>query len=348
MRNTQIKMAYHVPVIGILVLAVMVIFVANLFYGSVRIPAGEVFHILMGGQGSKSSWEFIVWHSRLPQAVTAMLCGSSLAASGLLLQTYFHNPLAGPSILGITNGASLGVAIVMLVTGGVIGSATAGDSGLQLVGFVAVVVAAFIGAMVVIALLLFVTKFVRNTLAILILGIMVSYLTSSFVSLCNFFANAESVHTYVNWGMGSFSNVNLDQLPLFGGLCLAGLLIAILLVKPLNAILLGENYAANLGVNVQSTRLLILLSTGILTAITTAFCGPVAFIGLAVPHIARLVMQEADHRVLLPATILIGALIALLCNIICLLPQNLIIPLNAVTPIFGAPVIIYIIMRRQF
>ena len=337
----------HLKII-LLAFAIVALFVVNLLYGSVSIPADEVFRILMGGQASKSSWEFIVWQSRLPQAVTAMLCGSSLAASGLLLQTYFHNPLAGPSILGITNGASLGVAIVMLVTGGVIGSATAGFSDLRLVGFVAVVAAAFAGAMVVTVLLLFVTKFVKNDLAILILGIMVGYLTSSFVSLCNFFANAESVHTYVNWGMGSFSNVNLSQLPLFGGLCLMGLLIAILLAKPLNAILLGENYATNLGFNMMSTRLLILFSTGILTAVTTAFCGPVAFIGLAVPHIARLLMQEADHRVLLPATILMGAVIALLCNIICLLPQNLIIPLNAVTPIFGAPVIIYIIMRRQF
>ena len=337
----------HLKII-LLAFAIVALFVVNLLYGSVSIPADEVFRILMGGQPSKSSWEFIVWQSRLPQAVTAMLCGSSLAASGLLLQTYFHNPLAGPSILGITNGASLGVAIVMLVTGGVIGSATAGFSDLRLVGFVAVVAAAFAGAMVVTVLLLFVTKFIKNNLAILILGIMVGYLTSSFVSLCNFFANAESVHTYVNWGMGSFSNVNLSQLPLFGGLCLMGLLIAILLAKPLNAILLGENYATNLGFNMMSTRLLILFSTGILTAVTTAFCGPVAFIGLAVPHIARLLMQEADHRVLLPATILMGAVIALLCNIICLLPQNLIIPLNAVTPIFGAPVIIYIIMRRQF
>ena len=337
----------HLKII-FLAFAIVALFVVNLLYGSVSIPADEVLRILMGGQASKSSWEFIVWQSRLPQAVTAMLCGSSLAASGLLLQTYFHNPLAGPSILGITNGASLGVAIVMLVTGGVIGSATAGFSDLRLVGFVAVVAAAFAGAMVVTVLLLFVTKFIKNNLAILILGIMVGYLTSSFVSLCNFFANAESVHTYVNWGMGSFSNVNLSQLPLFGGLCLMGLLIAILLAKPLNAILLGENYATNLGFNMMSTRLLILFSTGILTAVTTAFCGPVAFIGLAVPHIARLLMQEADHRVLLPATILMGAVIALLCNIICLLPQNLIIPLNAVTPIFGAPVIIYIIMRRQF
>ena len=334
--------------IAFLAVAIALLFVVSLVCGSVDIPAAEVFRILTGGEASKTSWTFIVMQSRLPQAITAMLCGSSLAAAGLLLQTYFHNPLAGPSILGITNGAALGVAIVMLVTGGVIVSPTAGDSGLQLVGHVAVVAAAFGGAMAVIALLLFVTKFIKSNLAILILGIMVGYLTSSVVSLCNFFANADSVHTYVNWGMGSFSNVNPGQLPLFCGFCLAGLLIALLLIKPLNGILLGENYAMNLGFNIQSTRMLILLSTGILTAITTAFCGPVAFIGLAVPHIARLMTKEADHKVLLPATILTGAVIALLCNLICTLPQNLVIPLNAVTPIFGAPVIIYIILKRQF
>ena len=329
-------------------LAIAALFVANLMYGSVSIPAGEVLNILTGGTASRPSWAFIVMQSRLPQAVTAMLCGSALAASGLLLQTYFHNPLAGPSVLGITNGAALGVAIVMLVTGGVIGSPTAGDSGLQIVGYVAVVIAAFLGAMAVIVLLLFVTKAVKNNLVLLILGMMVGYLTSSVVSLCNFFADADSVHTYVNWGMGSFSNVTLSQLPIFCGLCVVGLLIALLLIKPLNGILLGENYAMNLGINIQSTRMLILLSTGILTAVTTAFCGPVAFIGLAVPHIARLVTRKADHKVLLPATILLGAAIALLCNIICAMPQNFIIPLNAVTPIFGAPVIIYIILRKQF
>ena len=338
--NTQVK-------IILLALAIAGLFVANLMYGSVSIPAGEVFNILTGGTASRPSWAFIVIQSRLPQAITAMLCGASLAASGLLLQTYFHNPLAGPSILGITNGAALGVAIVMLVTGGIIGSPTAG-AGLQIVGYMAVVAAAFIGAMAIIALLLFVTRLIKNILSILIIGIMVSYLTSSVVALCNFFANADSVHTYVNWGMGSFSNVSLSQLPMFCGLCIVGLLIATMLIKPLNAILLGENYAINLGFNIQTTRTLILLSTGILTAVTTAFCGPVAFIGLAVPHIARLVIKEADHKLLLPATILTGAVIALLCNMLCAMPQNFIIPLNAVKPIFGAPVIIYIILRKQF
>lgn len=331
----------------LLAATIIVLFATNLVYGSVNIPIDQVLSVLMGKGADKSSWEFIVMQSRLPQAVTAMFCGASLAASGLLLQTYFHNPLAGPSILGITNGASLGVAIVMLVTGGVIGSATAGGTGTHLSGYLAVVAAAFIGAMAIIALLLAVTRFIKNNLAILILGIMTGYLTSSAVALCNFFANADNVHSYVNWGMGSFSSTNLSQLPLFCSLCALGLIISILLIKPLNAMLLGENYAANLGFNIHKTRMLVLFSTGILTAVTTAFCGPVAFIGLAVPHIARLITKEADHKILLPATILCGAAIALACNVICALPENTIIPLNAVTPIFGAPVIIYIIVKRQ-
>lgn len=327
--------------------AIIVLFAVNLVYGSVNIPIDQVLSVITGNGADKASWEFIVMQSRLPQAVTSMLCGASLAASGLMLQTYFNNPLAGPSILGITNGASLGVAIVMLVTGGMIGSVTTGNSNMHLTGYLAIVIAAFAGAMTIIALLLAVTRFIKNSLAILILGIMVGYLTSSVVALCNFFASADNVHSYVNWGMGSFSGVGLGQLPLFCGLCLPGILMAILLIKPLNAMLLGENYAMNLGFNIRNTRTMILLSTGILTATTTAFCGPVAFIGLAVPHIARLLTREADHRTLMPATMLCGGAIALLCNIICALPPNMIIPLNAVTPIFGAPVIIYIIVKKR-
>lgn len=331
----------------LLAASIAALFAMNLVYGSVSIPAGQVLSILTGNGACKPSWEFIVLQSRLPQAVTALFCGSSLAASGLMLQTYFRNPLAGPSILGITNGASLGVAIVMLVTGGVIGSVTTGNSDMHLTGYLAIVVAAFAGAMSIIALLLAVTRFIKNSLAILILGIMVGYLTSSVVALCNFFANADNVHSYVNWGMGSFSNVNIGQLPVFCAFCGAGTVIAVALIKPLNTMLLGENYAMNLGFNIRRTRLLILLSTGILTATTTAFCGPVAFIGLAVPHIARLLTREADHRTLMPATMLCGGAIALLCNIICAMPPNMIIPLNAVTPIFGAPVIIYIIVKKR-
>lgn len=324
----------------------VILAIANIVFGSVHIPLDQIMSILTGGECEKESWRYIVMESRLPQTVTAAFCGASLAVSGLLLQTCFSNPLAGPSILGITNGASLGVAIVMLVFGGVIDISLSLTEG-GMVGSVAVVAAAFMGSMAIIALLLLITSYVQNNLMLLIVGIMVSYLTSSIVSLCNFFANADNVHSYVMWGMGSFSDVSRQQLPLFSGLCLCGLVIALLLTKSLNLLLLGELYAMNLGTNIRLTRKLILIATGILTAVTTAFCGPVSFIGLAVPHITRLMARTSDHAVLTPATILCGAVIALLCNLICILPENTIIPLNAVTPIFGAPVIIYIIFRKR-
>lgn len=332
----------------ILIIVVIFLIALNLLIGSVSIPADQVFAALMGQPVEKASWAYIVVESRLPQAITALLCGSSLAAAGLLLQTAFRNPLAGPSILGITSGASLGAALVMHLTGGIIGTGISlGGQELQLTGFVAIMVGSLIGAMAIIALLLAISSMVRSNVMLLIVGIMVSYLTSSVVSLLNFFANADSIQSYVLWGMGSFSDVTLKQLPWFAGATLIGLTLAVLLIKPLNALLLGDNYAENLGINVRRTNRLVLLTTGMLTATSTAFCGPVAFIGLAVPHIARLITRTTNHLRLLPSTILIGAIVALLCNLLCILPSDIILPLNAVTPLFGAPVILYIILLRK-
>lgn len=324
-----------------------ILFLINLAFGSVSIPLDQVANILTGGSSGKASWDFIILQSRLPQAITAIFCGASLAVSGLMLQTYFRNPLAGPSVLGISNGASLGVAIVMLALGGTLGAAGEMGTGLKLTGSVLVIIAAFAGAVVVTMLYLVVTRFIKSNLIILILGIMVGYMTSSVVTLLNFFATVENVHSFVSWGMGSFSNVTTAQLPLLCGTSLVGIIIALALTKSFNMLLLGENYAANLGANLGRIRSMVLISTGILTAVTTAFCGPVSFIGLAVPHIARLLINSEDHRVLLPATLMSGAAIAMLCNIISVLPQQMIIPLNAVTPLFGAPVIIYIILKRK-
>lgn len=318
----------------------------SLLIGSVSIPASQVVAALTGGEIERESWRYIILESRMPQTVTAMLCGASLAASGLMLQTAFRNPLAGPSILGITNGASLGVAIVMLVTGGTL-SLQVSDIGMFLAGSLAVVVSAFLGAIAVIALLLLASTIVSSNLMLLIVGIMISYLVSSVVSMVHTIANADNIQSYVLWGMGSFNNVTLEQLPLFTVLTLAGLLQAVLLIKPLNALMLGDEYARNLGVNVRRVRRWLLLSTGLLTGISTAYCGPVAFIGLAVPHIARLLMRTADHLTLMPVTIVMGAVVALLCNVISVLPQHSLLPLNAVTPLFGAPVIIYIILKRN-
>ncbi|MDD7127866.1 MAG: iron ABC transporter permease [Prevotella sp.] len=324
-----------------------ILFLINLAFGSVSIPLDQVANILTGGSSGKASWDFIILQSRLPQAITAIFCGASLAVSGLMLQTYFRNPLAGPSVLGISNGASLGVAIVMLALGGTLGAAGEMGTGLKLTGSVLVIIAAFAGAVIVTMLYLVVTRFIKSNLIILILGIMVGYMTSSVVTLLNFFATVENVHSFVSWGMGSFSNVTTAQLPLLCGTSLVGIIIALALTKSFNMLLLGENYAANLGANLSIIRSMVLISTGILTAVTTAFCGPVSFIGLAVPHIARLLINSEDHRVLLPATLMSGAAIAMLCNIISVLPQQMIIPLNAVTPLFGAPVIIYIILKRK-
>ena len=324
-----------------------ILFLINLAFGSVSIPLDQVANILTGGSSGKASWDFIILQSRLPQAITAIFCGASLAVSGLMLQTYFRNPLAGPSVLGISNGASLGVAIVMLALGGTLGAAGEMGTGLKLTGSVLVIIAAFAGAVIITMLYLVVTRFIKSNLIILILGIMVGYMTSSVVTLLNFFATVENVHSFVSWGMGSFSNVTTAQLPLLCGTSLVGIIIALALTKSFNMLLLGENYAANLGANLSRIRSMVLISTGILTAVTTAFCGPVSFIGLAVPHIARLLINSEDHRVLLPATLMSGAAIAMLCNIISVLPQQMIIPLNAVTPLFGAPVIIYIILKRK-
>ena len=327
----------------VLTLLILVLVAGNLFFGSVSIPAEAIVRILTGGEVEKESWSFIVWESRVPQALTALLCGAALAGSGLMLQTAFNNPLAGPSILGINSGASLGVAMVMLLGGGSLATA-----GITLSGFFSIVVGAFIGSMVVMGIILFFSTLIKSNVMLLITGIMIGYITSSAISLLNFFATAEGVHSYMIWGMGNFSGVSMEQMPYFATFTLAGLILAILLIKPLNALLLGNRYAENLGVNIKRTRNLLLVSTGILTAVTTAFCGPISFIGLAVPHMARLLLGTSNHNSLLPVTLLTGSAVALLCNLICILPgESGIIPLNAVTPVLGAPVIIYVIINQR-
>ena len=324
-------------------LLIAVLFALNLLVGSVSIPAGDVVSILLGDETHKASWQYIVLQSRLPQALTAMLSGAALAVSGLLLQTAFRNPLAGPSVFGINSGAGLGVALVMLFLGGGLSVGS-----LQFSGFAAILVAAFIGAMTEMAVIFFFSTMVRNSVMLLIIGIMIGYLSNSAISLLNFFATDEGVKSYMVWGMGSFGGVSMANMPLFAVVTLAGLLGALMLIKPLNALMLGERYAENLGVNILRIRNWLLVVTGVLTAIVTAFCGPVAFIGLAVPHIARLLLTTDNHRQLLPATLLCGAVVALLCNLICFLPgESGVIPLNAVTPLIGAPVIIYVITKRR-
>lgn len=326
----------------ILTAALAVLFIANIFMGSVRIPMEEVAAILFSDADPDGPMRFIVMESRVPQAVTAMLAGAALTVAGLLLQTAFRNPLAGPSILGITSGSSLGVALVMLLLGGTVSAA-----GYTWGGYVAILIGAFAGSILIMGLLILFSVWLKSDLMLLIVGIMTGYLTSSVITLLNYTATAEGVHGYTMWGMGNFNGVSLGQLPVFSLLIFAGLIISVLLVKPLNVILLGDNYARSLGIRMNRVRNMLLLATGVLASVVTAFCGPVSFIGLAVPHIVRMIFRTADHRVIVPGCILTGAVVGLLCNLICILPEDIVLPLNGVTPLIGVPVILYVIFKER-
>lgn len=336
-------MKRNVSIILLLVAGIIMLFAMNLIVGSVRIPLADVYDILFDKFEGKESWKYIVMENRLPQALTAMLCGASLAVCGLMLQTAFRNPLAGPDVFGISSGAGLGVAIVMLFLGGSVSTTLFTVS-----GFLAILTSAFIGAIVVTMLILFLSTMVRNSVLLLIVGLMVGYVSSSAVALLNFFASEEGVKSYMVWGMGNFGGVSMDHMLLFALLCLVGIIASIFLIKPLNIMLLGTQYAESLGINIRQICNLLLVTVGLLTAVTTAFCGPISFIGLAIPHISRLLFRTDNHQILLPGTVLTGAVIALFCNLVCYLPGELgIIPLNAVTPLIGAPVIIYVIIKRR-
>lgn len=331
-------------IILFLIAAMFLLAVANLLWGSLSIPAADVVRILLGEQlPEHPQWSYIILESRIPQMLTALFCGMSLSTCGLMLQTLFRNPLAGPSILGIDAGANLGVALVMLLLSGTV---TLGS--LNVSGYLLVIMAAMLGALCIMLLLLMLSSLLRNQVMLLITGVVISYVTGSIISLLNYSATEEGVHNYIVWGMGNFSGVSMDRLPLYCILLTAGLAGAALLVKPLDAILLGERYAANLGVNVHRTRNWLLLCTGLLTATTTAFCGPISFLGLAVPHIARMTLRTSSHRIMLPGSMLIGGCLTLLCNLLCTMPASgSIIPVNVLTPLIGAPVILYVIMKRR-
>ena len=321
---------------------VMLLAVANIYCGSVNIPLSAVTDVLCGREVERQSWHYIIWENRIPQTLTAIFSGAGLAAAGLLLQTVFRNPLAGPSILGIDGGANLGVALVVLLFGGTFAAGT-----FSLSGFVLVIVAAMLGAWAIMAILIAFSHFLRSNTMLLITGVMISYLTSSLISLLNYGATEEGVRSFMVWGLGSFSNVAVDRLPAFVATMTVGLLLALLLIKPLNALLLGDSYATNLGIDVRRTRTLLLFATGFLTATSTAFCGPIAFVGLAVPHIARMLLRISDHRLLLPATMFTGASLTLLCNLLSTLPSQSVIPINVITPVLGAPVVIWVILKMK-
>ncbi len=320
------------------------LFMVGLMTGSVSIPCSAVWRVLIGeDEGVSESWRFIILESRLPQMVTAMLSGACLATAGLMMQTVFRNPLAGPDVFGINGGAGLGVALVMLLAGG---SVTLGTLGVT--GNVAILAAAFAGAMAVMAIILFSSTLVRDGVMLLVIGIMVGYLSSSVVTLLNYSATEQGIRSFMLWGMGSLDGVTPSLLPLYVTITLAALVLSLLMVKPLNLLSLGDNYARNLGLNTRRARNYALLLTGLLTAVVTAYCGPIAFIGLAVPHIARLLTVTDDMRRLLPITMLTGAVVTMACHLLCFVPGEAgLLPLNAVTPLIGAPVIIYVIIRKR-
>jgi len=320
----------------------LLLFVMNLCFGSVSIPMNEIWAAVFGGD--TSTYRTIILDYRLPQAITALLAGIGLSVSGLLMQTLFRNPLADPSLLGISSGSSLGVALVVLL-----GTATGlSVSTLALWSTFGVTVAAFLGAFAVLLLILALSSRLRSMVSLVLVGIMIAYIASSVTDILKFFSQKEGLHSFVIWGLGSFSNVSKAQLPFFAATVIIGVVASFLLFKTLNLLLLGERYAENLGVNIKRSSMLIILVSGFMTAIITAFCGPIAFLGLAVPHIARFLFRSSDHRLLIPATAFLGMDLALFCNLIARLPSfegNL--PINSVTALIGAPIVLWVIFHRQ-
>ncbi len=323
----------------------LVVFILSLVLGSVNIPVGDVLTILTGGTPARSTWTTIVLDFRLPKALTALLAGAALGVSGLQMQTLFRNPLADPFVLGVSSGASLGVALVVLGVG------TTGAvmlAGLGLTGDLGLTFAAFLGAAVTLMIVVSVAARVQSVMTLLILGLMFGYVTSAIVTLLLYFSITERLKAYMSWTFGSFAAVTWGQMPIFIPVIIASIVIAFLLSKPLNALLLGEGYARSMGMNVRRGRLMIIVSTALLAGTVTAFCGPIGFLGLAVPHLCRALLGTSDHRLLIPSTVLMGGILALVADMIAQMPGNqTVLPLNAVTSLIGAPVVIWVILRRR-
>ena len=319
------------------------VFLVSIGLGSVAIPIDEIIAVLLGNNSSKSSWSTIILHFRLPKAITAMLVGSGLSIAGLLMQTLFKNPLAGPFVLGISSGASLGVAILILgagIFGGVLTTISLSSWGLA--------IASSIGAALVLFAVLITANKVRNTMSILIIGLMFGTVTSAIISVFTFFSNADKIQQFVFWGFGSLGNLSWNEILIFFTIYLIAIINLIGIIKPLNSLLIGENYAKSLGINIKKNRNIILLITSLLTGVITAFAGPIAFIGFAVPHITKLVFKTSDHKILLPAVTILGAIILLVCDIVAQLPTSeFTLPINAVTSLIGAPVVIWLLVRKK-
>lgn len=317
----------------------------NLLLGSVDIPFGSVWRILTGGQDEPVAWQNIIWKSRLPQALTALVAGAGLSISGLQMQTIFRNPLAGPSVLGISSGASLGVAFVVLLSGNLGGVAL---SRLGFIGEVALSIAAVLGALSVMGIIVYASGKIKGSVTLLIIGVMIGYIANAIIGVLKFFSVEEDIKAYVIWGLGSFSRVSGNQMMLFVTIMIVIIPLSFLLVKPLNLLMLGDGYARNLGLNIKRARIQVIVCAGVLTAIVTAYCGPIIFLGLAVPHLCRAVFQTSDHRVLVLAAMLVGAVMALACNMIARLPGfEGALPVNSVTALVGAPVVASVLFRKR-
>ena len=338
----------HRPIIPLLIgisIALGVFFLLNLLLGSVSIPLRAICEMLLGSEEQPVVWQNILWKSRVPQALTALVAGAALSVSGLQMQTVFRNPLADPSVLGVSAGASLGVAFVVLLSGALGGVAL---SRLGYLGEIALSVAAILGSLSVLALVVFISAGVNGNVTLLIIGVLSGYVANAIIGVLKFFSVEEDIRAYVIWGLGSFARVSGDQMLLFVTLMALLIPLSFLLIKTMNLLLLGSNYARNLGLNIHRARLLVILSAGILVAIVTAYCGPIMFIGLAVPHLARTLFRSSDHRVLMPATVLIGATLALACNLIARMPGfEGALPLNSVTALIGAPVVASVLFRKR-
>ncbi len=333
-----------------LALVAFAAFLLSLAVGSVRIPLDEIVGVLLGGEASKTAWTTIVLKFRLPKALTAMLAGAALSVSGLQMQTLFRNPLAGPFVLGISSGASLGVALTVLLAGVAVGlgGSTTLLAGISLAGDTSLALSAIFGSGLVLLLVMAVARRVQSGMTLLILGLMFGYTTSALVSVLIYFSVVERIQAYISWTFGSFGGVTWRQLQVMAPAILLGLAGGHLLMKPLNALLLGETYALSLGLNVRRVRLGIIGSSAVLAGVVTAFCGPIGFLGIAVPHLCRSLLHSSDHRLLMPAVSFMGATLALGADIVAGLPgSQLTLPLNAVTALLGAPVVIWVILRQR-
>lgn len=336
------KQKTYRPQFLLLIAVVIICFFVNISLGSVNIPIKSVFESLFGAI-ENSTWEVIINGVRLPKALTAILVGSGLGISGLLMQTLFRNPLAGPFVLGISSGASLGVAIVILGSG-----LFGGFFATALVSKWSIIIAASLGSFLVLLAVLAVSNKVRDTMAILIIGLMFGSITAAVVSVLSYFSSAEQLQQYIFWGFGSLGNLSWDELLIFFGIYLVGIVLSIASIKGLNSLLLGDNYAKSLGLNLKQSRLIIILATSLIAGTITAFAGPIAFIGLAIPHLTRQIFKTSNHKILMPAVFLFGAIVMLICDSIAQIPgSDYTLPINAITALVGAPVVIWLLVRQR-